>query len=111
MSETLVGARLLRGLVGGFIGALLTLCVLSCAGRLFVPELFDTSPPQPPGLKGPQNLLGIACVASAVAIGILIGLRSAKLPTEPPEGLNCRKCGCDLTGNTSVVCPECGEKI
>ena len=23
----------------------------------------------------------------------------------------CRRCGYDLTGNTSGVCPECGERI
>ena len=32
-------------------------------------------------------------------------------PTPKQRPANCEKCGYDLTGNVSGVCPECGEKI
>jgi len=34
----------------------------------------------------------------------------ADRPAVIPPG-HCRKCGYDLTGNISGVCPECGERI
>jgi DNA-directed RNA polymerase subunit RPC12/RpoP len=36
-------------------------------------------------------------------------LEVAALKADP--GLHCRKCGYNLTGNTSGICPECGETI
>ena len=29
---------------------------------------------------------------------------------QPPPGY-CEECGCDLTGNVSGICPECGEYV
>jgi len=36
--------------------------------------------------------------------------RDRRLLSCSPDHLFCRGCGYDLTGNTSGVCPECGEK-
>jgi len=35
--------------------------------------------------------------------------RDRRLFSSPPDHLSCRGCGYDLTGNTSGICPECGE--
>jgi rubrerythrin len=42
-----------------------------------------------------------------ILAGALHGLLSAPLGTDG----QCRKCGYDLTGNVSGVCPECGEAV
>jgi hypothetical protein len=47
-------------------------------------------------------------VLAAYPAFVLIGwLRRSR---DPKEG-HCRKCGYDLTGNVSGVCPECGKRI
>jgi len=54
----------------------------------------------------------IALVVGAVyatGIALLIGIPFA-LRRRPKPG-RCRKCGYDLTGNVSGVCPECGSLI
>ncbi|UCC29745.1 MAG: hypothetical protein JSU86_16260 [Phycisphaerales bacterium] len=48
--------------------------------------------------------LPIAYVLACVVIACLE-------PNEPSPAGYCRKCGYDLTGNVSGVCPECGTEI
>jgi hypothetical protein len=112
MSDQETGTvRLVRGIVGGLAGAFLMLCLSSCALRLFAPELFDNYPPPPLDLNRSQDLLGIALAVGAVAIGVLVGVRSAKPEADPHRGPHCRRCGYDLTGNVSGACPECGTPV
>jgi hypothetical protein len=54
-------------------------------------------------------LLPANAFASAV-LGMLIGFIFVPKRYRRQTGL-CQKCGYNLTGNTSGVCPECGEKI
>ena len=50
-------------------------------------------------------------VAAAALVLPLVRLVSQRLRRERrPAGL-CRKCGYDLTGNVSGVCPECGKGV
>jgi hypothetical protein len=47
-------------------------------------------------------------IATIVAYGIL----TYYYGPEPYDNENhCRKCGYNLTGNVSGICPECGERI
>jgi hypothetical protein len=56
---------------------------------------------------GVQMSLGLILL---VAPGIWAEARLPKKKQKPPEGL-CQKCGYNLTGNVSGMCPECGTKI
>ena len=44
-----------------------------------------------------------ACAISLAVCRIIVGKRD-------PKG-RCRKCGYDLSGNVSGVCPECGSEV
>jgi hypothetical protein len=52
-------------------------------------------------------LLPANTVACAI-IGMLLGL--IPIPKRY-QSKNCQKCGYNLSGNTSGMCPECGERI
>ncbi|HPM24999.1 MAG TPA: hypothetical protein PLP66_13915 [Phycisphaerae bacterium] len=56
------------------------------------------------------QLLGLA--VASLLIGVLAGVRRHRIlaRTPRPHG-HCPKCGYDLTGNTSGVCPECGGAV
>lgn len=47
---------------------------------------------------------------AALPIPIYLALTRRFGPPNIPAG-HCQHCGYDLTGNTSGVCPECGEQI
>ena len=46
------------------------------------------------------------CFAIAYVVGVPF-----RIARKPRGDRHCRKCGYDLTGNVSGVCPECGEAI
>ena len=59
-------------------------------------------------------------IVPAVVVGVLVCMiiawpgvvLAAVLAGRRPHARSHRgRCGCDLTGNVSGVCPECGEKI
>lgn len=52
-------------------------------------------------------LLPLWAVFAAVSVPTAVLWR---LDRRPPRG-HCQSCGYDLTGNTSGVCPECGEPL
>lgn len=43
--------------------------------------------------------------------GVWCGFRYAKLRRQEQSDLACPKCGYDLTGNVSGICPECGAAV
>ena len=75
---------------------------------------------RPGGNLLPYRLLTytLDALSYALACGVSLGvygplftrLRAAKENRRRKKGL-CIKCGYDLTGNVSGICPECGEKI
>lgn len=112
MQEFISGkVRLVRGVIAGLFWAYLTLCGLTCTARVVAPGMFDSYPPPSPESKWYQEAALTVMTAGAAAIGILAGVRVVRRPEELPTGNICRKCGYDLTGNVSGVCPECGEQI
>ena len=54
----------------------------------------------------------VALVPPLVVVAVTFRLLSGycRRPVADHE-TRCRKCGYDLTGNVSGVCPECGERI
>jgi len=90
---------------GGFIGGILLffpgaiLCGF-CGLRVYI------------GCPASAPILGHILPANAIAFGLLAGLLSLpfKIKKKRPKG-HCRKCGYNLTGNVSGICPECGEPI
>ena len=59
-------------------------------------------------------LLCTCCLIPLSALGYLILGICPFMTLEESADTNhtyCLKCGCNLTGNVSGVCPECGEKI
>ncbi len=63
----------------------------------------------PTRIHWPGFMANTLCFA-AVLFPILYGPRIVRRWIRCKRGL-CLKCGYDLTGNVSGVCPECGEKI
>lgn len=69
-------------------------------------------------LPGASRFYGVAGSKLGVLIPLWLPLLLTLIPTihlwykdrEPLPGC-CVKCGYDLTGNTSGLCPECGEEI
>ena len=55
-------------------------------------------------------LLAIVWFAPVMLIGVPFGLLQWWRGYRYPEG-HCVRCGYNLTGNVSGVCPECGERI
>lgn len=56
-----------------------------------------------------STCVGAAAVLAYIPARLLFGhLRSA---TISDETWRCRRCGYNLTGNVSGVCPECGTRI
>jgi len=56
-----------------------------------------------------QAWTGVSCVLSGlflIAAGVIAWTFRRRYSTPIP----CSKCGYDLTGNTTGVCPECGSK-
>lgn len=53
---------------------------------------------------GPQILAPLL----AIWLGVEIACR---FPFQGPRLPRCRKCGYDLRGNTSGICPECGQEV
>jgi hypothetical protein len=62
-----------------------------------------------------ETLVGMLAAFGLLLIGLMmIGIRLLILQySEDPRAPSncCRKCGYNLTGNVSNICPECGEKI
>jgi hypothetical protein len=54
--------------------------------------------------------IGLSLVRCATPLVIFGLLTRWCTPVRIPPG-HCQKCGYNLTGNVSGVCPECGEKI
>lgn len=55
----------------------------------------------------PQGYVDLLWLLLVVPTMLLIAI---DLRVEFPHG-HCRKCGYNLTGNTSGICPECGEHV
>jgi hypothetical protein len=53
--------------------------------------------------------LNLVCPSILLAAGSLLMLLYRRWLPTPPGG--CLRCGYDLTGNTSDVCPECGGAV
>jgi len=61
-----------------------------------------------------DKFLPIACcTGSALSTGIalVVGIGYHRSRPPPIQPGHCQRCGYDLTGNVSGVCPECGAKI
>ncbi len=91
------------GYVRGFLAASIVCLAGSFAGLgayLYVQELDiqDTA-----GFV----LLGGSTILLACAVGLYLRHR-VKLRHQRQQGRPCVRCGYDLRGNTSGVCPECG---
>jgi hypothetical protein len=75
--------------------------------------LEDPGPPAPPGRPCPscgRRLApgGVHC--SACGFNLVRGWGPVPGVSSSTEPTACRKCGYDLVGNTSGVCPECGDR-
>jgi hypothetical protein len=98
-------SRLLKGL------SLFCILVLIAIGVLI--GVANTAPPVE---FHPQAMLGICAVMFGYPLAGILSLVSGFMfiqeacTASVKKGL-CVKCGYDLTGNVSGVCPECGEKI
>lgn len=81
--------------------------------RLVYESLVDRLRPGPPGPHilhwniPPVTFLHIPLWIPLVLLGVSTALLWWR-DRRPPRG-HCRTCGYNLTGNTSGVCPECGE--
>ncbi|GJM24121.1 MAG: hypothetical protein DHS20C16_05360 [Phycisphaerae bacterium] len=52
-------------------------------------------------------------VVTTVLVGICLVIFFCDFRRQPitPDGRYCAACGYDLTGNTSGICPECGDSV
>lgn len=57
-----------------------------------------------------DSFRGPAFVATALAVWFFVELH-IRFPIQGPRLPRCRKCGYDLRGNISGICPECGQKM
>ncbi len=55
--------------------------------------------------------IGIAVTLILVAACLVIFYRDLRRKPITPDGRYCAACGYDLTGNTSGICPECGDSV
>jgi hypothetical protein len=55
-------------------------------------------------------MIGLRLLGYVIPILIFGLLTRWYAPVRIPPG-HCRKCGYNLTGNVSGVCPECGERV
>ena len=92
-------------------------------GRLEAYEYFvPLPPPQRPGRPAPRLwdrfgrfLIGVSYIAATVFVALWVArslgflmTRNERCKWRTRRGL-CPRCGYDLTGNVSGVCPECGQ--
>ncbi len=69
------------------------------------------------GLYGPVVQFGLPGIVAAFAVFVIIWLVRRRITRNLRHELNrgglptCLKCGYNLTGNVSGVCPECGRKL
>jgi hypothetical protein len=54
---------------------------------------------------------GSICFGFAIALAIVGNIMAWRYRPRVPEASKCRRCGYDLRGNVSGVCPECGTRI
>jgi len=94
----------------GFVTAILSYIILHFVVSLIVPYS-DAHPHSAQGLSRWYMAIGFTVVCSSVIIGVFAGVSSARQLSESEQGPHCQKCNYNLTGNTSGVCPECGERI
>jgi hypothetical protein len=62
----------------------------------------------------PRDCLAMRYLATIVGVLALTAIVVTRVLYPPPPATKpgcCGKCGYDLTGNVSGVCPECGERI
>ena len=87
-----------RRLVFASIAAVMIILVGAILGsvRLFSPEL--------------GQMLAVFVIPLTALLLIVIFLWCLPFANPAQRGI-CGKCGYDLTGNTSGVCPECGTRI
>lgn len=52
--------------------------------------------------------LGAASLIVPVGTAVAYYRWRMRIQRRPPRGPGCKRCGYDLTGNVSGVCPECG---
>jgi hypothetical protein len=92
---------------------------LPAGHALTVQRLFHVSASLPPGttsllsdqmagIENPPFSLAGPALLFAILPGFWLALRSFR---PPPNTTTCRRCGYNLTGNTSGTCPECGTSI
>lgn len=105
---------LISAIFNGVVGAFIALCIFSCAGRVLLPDLFDSFPPPPPESRPYRQAVSCAFFGMAVLVGFLIGLRTFRRWAPAPHATTaplCLACGYNLTGNASGMCPECGTQV
>lgn len=100
----LIGAAVL-GLLGAVVGFAVGMFVLVLATG----TIRALIPGSSPILSAIVAYFIPTIVVTATAAGALLGIRVALRKPVPPPGF-CR-CGYDLTGNLSGVCPECGTAV
>ncbi len=97
-----------RAIEAGIVAFLIAYLVLSLLIR--TTGLNDNTPPLPQELVPYRTAALVLNVAGALAIGALAARRSLRRQHGiAPD--RCRHCGCDLTGDTSGICPECGTPL
>ncbi len=74
----------------------------------------DNNPPPPPQIAAMRARFAWVHPfneAIALAAGLVVGMLAIRKRRQPYLPPLCIKCGYDLTGDESGVCPECGERI
>jgi hypothetical protein len=91
--------------IANIIGSLLVGLFVAVVANFFMRNMVA-------GIPSPWD--AIVGFGVPLAIGGAVGLssyrRGAQRMSKYPRG-HCRKCGCDLTGNVSGVCPKCGTSV
>jgi hypothetical protein len=57
------------------------------------------------------SVAAIVCIPAACLASWVAGSRTPRSPDHRESGARCKRCGYNLTGNLSGVCPECGQPI
>jgi hypothetical protein len=86
----------LASLTGGFVAAVLWLGVLTVVGGSV------------------SNVWPIALVVWTLLelpVAFVVGIPFLIFRNDPTPHGRCRKCGYNLTGNMSGICPECGTRV
>lgn len=111
MTEFTATEKILYSLIKAGVAGVFAVMVLGVVLRYLLPEWLDPWPPEGHAPQGERVAMAIIW-GLALAVGALVFRSSMKRLRERACVIPyCRKCGYNLTGNVSGICPECGERI